>query len=65
MLHVEFDALNILLLVGMIRCGVGEVLGSNQGQHVRSCAPEVGSLDTFVLVGMTLLKSRATCKKIS
>ena len=54
-----------IILGGMIKFGVGEVLGSNQGQHVRSCAPEVGSLDTFVLVGMTLLKSRAACKKIS
>ena len=64
-LHVEFDTLNILPLVGMIKCWVGKVRGSNQGQHVRSCAQEVGSLDTLVLVGMTLLKSRAACKKIS
>ena len=36
-LHVEFDILNILLLVGMIRCGVGEVRGSNQRQLLRTC----------------------------
>ena len=32
---------------------------------MRSCAQEVGSLDTLVLVGMTLLKSKAAFKKIS
>ena len=62
-LHVEFDTLNILPLVGMIKCWVGKVRGSNQGQHVRSCAQEVGSLDTLVLVGM--VESRAACKKNS
>ena len=64
-LHVEFDTLNILLWDGMIKCGIGKVRGSNQGQHMRTCAREVGSVDTLVLVGMTLLKSRAACKKNS
>ena len=35
----------------MIKYGVGEVCGSNQGQHVRSCAQEVGSIDMYLSFG--------------